>query len=80
MACGCSEEGLADRDYDRKMDISPERRFEGADFDKFMSRILVEEKRPTPKVTVLNDSPQRQLAARYQERPMGRTRMGGKQS
>ena len=81
LACGCVEAGLSDLDYDRRMDIAPERRFEGArDFDKFMDRILTEERQPTPKVTVLRDSPQRQLASRYQERPMGRTRMGGRQS
>ena len=73
VACDCRDAARTDLEYDRRMEGS-------RDFNKFMDRILVEEKRPEGKVTVLNDSPQRQLAARYQERPMGRTRMGGKRS
>jgi len=48
---------------------------EGAEFDKFMDRILSEEH---PKgMAVLVDSPQRIRAARNQERPLGRIRMNG---
>lgn len=43
-------------------------------FDKFMDRIISEEH--TKRMPVMNDSPLRANAARYQERPMGRTRMG----
>lgn len=46
-----------------------------AAFDKFMGRILQEEKRSGPAV-VMTDSPQRLRAARHQERPLGRTRIG----
>lgn len=45
------------------------------DFDKFMGRILQEEKRNGP-AAIVTDSPQRLRAARHQERPMGRTRIG----
>ncbi len=45
------------------------------DFDKFMGRILQEEKRGEP-AAIVTDSPQRLRAARHQERPLGRTRIG----
>jgi len=45
------------------------------DFDKFMDRILTEE-HPLKQRTS-NDSPQRARAAKIQERPLGRIRMGG---
>lgn len=49
---------------------------ESRDFDKFMNRILSEETKKG--MSVLNDSPHRKRAIREQERPMGRTRIGGK--
>lgn len=45
-------------------------------FDRFMDRILIQETKQGLKV--LNDSPLRANAHRYQERPMGRVRMGVK--
>jgi rubredoxin len=48
---------------------------EGWDFSKFMDRILEEGRRPAA-LRVTNDSPHRIRAAQYQERPMGRTRIG----
>lgn len=49
---------------------------ESYNFDKFMDSIIVQEtKRGMP---VLNDSPHRRRAIREQERPLGRTRFGGK--
>lgn len=48
---------------------------EAVDFTRFMGRILQEEKRSGP-AKVLADSPQRLRAARHQERPLGRIRMG----
>lgn len=49
---------------------------ESSDFDRFMNRILSEENKKG--LPVLNDSPHRKRALREQERPMGRTRFGGK--
>lgn len=49
---------------------------ESNDFDRFMNRILSEETKKG--MSVLNDSPHRKRALREQERPMGRTRIGGK--
>lgn len=49
---------------------------EGTNFDKFMSRIISEETKKG--MAVLNDSPHRKRALREQERPLGRTRVGGK--
>jgi len=43
-------------------------------FGKFMDRIVCDEHRKT--LPVLNDSPQRLRAARNQERPLGRIRIG----
>lgn len=45
-------------------------------FGKFMNRIISEETKTG--LPVLNDSPHRKRALREQERPMGRTRIGGK--
>jgi len=59
-------------------DSAHDRRFEGADhFDKFMGRILSESVEQRARLTVQADSPQRLRAARRQERPLGRIRMGG---
>lgn len=50
---------------------------EGASFNKFMDKILVQEA-PSKKLLVENDSAQRQRAARHQERPLSRTVYGRK--
>lgn len=68
-------EAVADYHTDMKMDSR--RMGEGVvGFDRFMDRIMIEENRKG--LPVLNDSPLRKVAARYQERPMGKTRMGVK--
>lgn len=60
-------------------DRAHERRFEGFDhhFDKFMGRILSEGASRRPQVPTASDSLLRLRAARTQERPLGRIRMGG---
>lgn len=60
-------------------DRAHDRRFEGVDrhFDKFMGRILSEGTQRRPQVPTAGDSLQRQRAARVQERPLNRIRMGG---
>jgi hypothetical protein len=51
---------------------------EGTEFDKFMDRIVITERR-TKKVDVLEENnPQRQRAMKYQDRPLNKTRFGGK--
>ncbi len=51
---------------------------EGAEpFGKFMDRILNEGATRRPQVPTEDDSLQRKRAARVQERPLGRIRMGG---
>lgn len=71
------EEGVdPDSEYDGRVDrepVMPESKFT---FDKFMDRILVETKKRG--INVVQDNPRRSVAARYQERPLGKTRVGGK--
>lgn len=76
--CPNDEEGEEDRPDGMRANIQGEGHvFETDSFDKFMDRIVGDEKqrvRVTPKV---EDNPQRQRAARYQDRPMNKTRWGG---
>lgn len=55
----------------------PDRYDEGVSFDRFMDRILTEERGQRIMRTV-DDSPQRKRQAARQERPLGRIRMGVK--
>lgn len=55
----------------------PERPVEAACFDKFMDRILNEGARRNA-LLPQRDNPLRERAARHQERPLGRTRIGGR--
>ena len=81
---GEEEEGPdPDRAWDSRADKDPvwknpayDDQFEGAGFDKFMDRIIKEERAPRG-VQVLADSPLRGRARGYQERPLGKIRMNG---
>jgi len=67
MPCSvdCPEAGQPDPD-----------RYRESAYDRFMDRILVQESTAGPRLKTLDDSPLRARAARNQERPLGRTRMG----
>jgi hypothetical protein len=74
---GIEEEGDPrdpDRAYDSRVDREPYA--ESTEFDKFMDRVILDEGRKRlidrPEV-----NPQRQRAARYQDRPMNKTRFNG---
>lgn len=54
----------------------PDRFREGAGFDKFMDRIVIEENRKK-KVDGEENNPQRQIARKYQDRPNNRTVIRG---
>lgn len=71
-----AEKEEADRDYRADMKRDARSLGESVDFDRFMSRIISEETRRG--LPVVNDSPLRKNAQRYQERPMGKTRMRSK--
>jgi len=54
---------------------------EGVSFDKYMDSIMIAEGRLTKKRTGPEEvSPSRQHAAKYRERPLNRTRVGGRGS
>jgi len=61
-----------DRAYDARVD-----QFEGkepmSEFDKFMDRTLIDEKQ-RQRVDAHENNPQRRIAAKYQDRPMNKTR------
>lgn len=71
-----------DRAHDARVDVQLEgRQREGteepSDFDKFMDRIVVDEKQ-RQRIDRPENNPQRQRAARIQDRPMNKTRWGGR--
>lgn len=71
-----TEPGAGDHPSDCTCKSCEEVQAEAFGFGRFMNRIISEEtKKGMP---VLNDSPHRKRALREQERPLGRTRIGGK--
>ena len=70
---GCPMDDSAEPDPDRFREGVQE----GAGFDKFMDRIVLQERR-TQKVDGKENNPARMIAGNYQERPLGRTRYGVK--
>ena len=77
-ACPNAEEEGVDPDtaWDSRIDKKPVGESVNFNFDKFTDRILLESQKRG--IRVMNDSPLRSRAATYQERPMGKTRIGGK--
>jgi len=84
MGCPEEEGGHVDRDedYDLSKSFLPpgERQFENkvTEFDKFMDRIVVDEHQRQKIDRKTEDNPQRRRAARIQDRPMNKTRWGGR--
>jgi hypothetical protein len=78
---GCHEEEDPrdpDREYDARVDRQAEGRVLETDgFDKFMDRIVGDEKQRAKADPKAENNPQRQIASRYQDRPMNKTRWGG---
>lgn len=70
---GCPEEDKHEPDPDRFRESA----HENVGFDKFMNRIILQERR-TQKVDGKENNPQRLIAGNYQERPLGRIRYGVK--
>lgn len=68
----CHHDFDAEHDEEYNAALRSEAKSVSDDFDKFMGRILSEERRPD----VPADSLQRLRASRHQERPLGRTRIG----
>lgn len=69
--CGrCADEYRHPKRYE------PPRREECIDFDRFMDRTLIDERRRTL-VDGEETNPQRLRAARYQDRPLNKVRVGG---
>ena len=66
-----------DRAYDARVDRQVEGKEEMVEFDKFMDRIVIDEKQ-RQRIDRPENNPQRQRAAKYQDRPMNKTRWGGK--
>ena len=70
-----------DRAYDGRVDREPyaEGKVLQTDaFDKFMDRIVGEENQRAKADPKHENNPRRQQAARYQDRPMNKTRWGGR--
>lgn len=66
-----------DSRVDREMDVHVEGVNESTEFDKFMDRIVVDERKKQV-IDREEDNPQRRRASRYQDRPMNKTRFGSK--
>jgi len=48
------------------------------DFDKFMDRIVIDERQKQKVDRKDENNPQRRIAARYQDRPLNKTRWGSR--
>jgi hypothetical protein len=62
-----------DRAYDARVDVQREGK-EMTEFDKFMDRTVIDERQRVRVDRKEENNPQRQRAARYQDRPMNKTR------
>lgn len=78
IGCNNDDDKSAEPDVEEPVNVdSLTKHNESINFDKYMDKILVQEGRVRTPVKQI-DSPQRVRAAKHQDRPLNKTRFGGK--